>query len=66
MQNNTKTTRQTNLIGGVKMFELATGYVIGMITGYLIFRRSVIETNADLKEYIKGLIDNIYGPVEED
>lgn len=50
------------------MLELATGYVIGMVTGYLIFRRSVVETNRDLKNYLEKLVEGIYGlnePEEE-
>lgn len=43
------------------MFEMSVGYVIGMLTGYLIFRRSVIETHADLKDHMEKLIEKTCG-----
>lgn len=45
----------------IKMIEMAIGYSVGMLTGYLIFRRSVIDIHADLKEYLERLVYNICG-----
>lgn len=33
---------------------MAVGYVIGMITGYIVFRSSVVQAHADLKKYLDG------------
>ena len=42
------------------MFELAIGYVIGMLTGYLIFRSSVVEAHRELKDYVDKLVEDFY------
>jgi len=42
------------------MFELAFGYVIGMLTGYLIFRSSVVEAHKELKDYVDKLVKDFY------
>lgn len=34
------------------MFELSVGYVIGMVTGYIIFKSSVKQAHDDLKDYL--------------
>lgn len=43
------------------MFEMSAGYVIGMLTGYLIFRRSAVEVNRELKGYLEELIGRVKG-----
>lgn len=48
------------------MFEMAVGYVIGMLTGYLIFRSSVVQAHKELKDYIDELVRDFYGTDEGD
>lgn len=34
------------------MLELSVGYIIGMITGYIVFRSSVEQAHVELKKYL--------------
>lgn len=43
------------------MFELTVGYIIGMISGYIVFRSSVVQAHKELIEYLDSYREEFLG-----